>query len=46
VADPGPSDLSSTLLLRTNRTIYEQFIPVAGDGAVDLSFLTRLGVPF
>ena len=46
VADPGESDLSTTPLLRTNRTIYDQFVVSAGDNGLDLSFLTRLGVPF
>jgi hypothetical protein len=47
--DPGEADLSGTLLLRTNRTIYDIFQPLLvlqGDDGVDLSFLTRLGVPF
>ena len=46
VADPGESDLSNTPLLRTNRTVYDQFVVSAGDDGFDLSFLTRLGVPF
>jgi hypothetical protein len=48
-ADPGETDLSGTLLLRTNRTTYDIFPPefvVLGDDGFDLSFLTRLGVPF
>jgi hypothetical protein len=47
--DPGEADLARTLLLRTNRTIYDIFQPLfvlQGDDGVDLSFLTRLGVPF
>jgi hypothetical protein len=47
--DPGEADLSGLRLLRTNRTIYDIFQPLLvlqGDDGVDLSFLTRLGVPF